>query len=151
MNKKSYEILKNIEILSFIEQNKLKEYIDFIVDKLNKDKEYKPLATYLNSNWFNQNYDLFNFSILKNYKINEDGENKYLEKFYVTNNISESLHAKINKYLPKKSTSYEDFSKTMKLIFLDDNFKTVNIIRYYIKTRALIEIINKENLNNAKK
>ena len=69
MNKKSYEILKNIEILSFIEQNKLKEYIDFIVDKLNKDKEYKPLATYLNSNWFNQNYDLFNFSILKNYKI----------------------------------------------------------------------------------
>lgn len=34
LNKKSYEIIKNIEILSFLKQDNLKKYIDFILDQL---------------------------------------------------------------------------------------------------------------------
>ena len=69
LDKKNYEILKNIEILSFIDKEKLKDYISFIIKYLKKYKINNKLITYLNKNWF-INYDIFNYSDLLKYKIN---------------------------------------------------------------------------------
>jgi tRNA(Ser,Leu) C12 N-acetylase TAN1 len=46
LNKKSYEILKNIEIISFIKEEKLKDYINFIIDKINKDNDFSKITHY---------------------------------------------------------------------------------------------------------
>ena len=64
LNKKAYNIIKNIEILSFINQKNLKIYIKLIEDKLSSDKNYKKLIPYLKKNWFSTNPDLFNYSKL---------------------------------------------------------------------------------------
>ena len=150
LNKKNYEILKNIEILSFIEKANLDEYIEFIIDKLKEKENYNKFIKYLKKTWF-INYNLFNYSDLLKYKINKDGDNLYLKNFYVTNNIAESLHSKINKYLPRNHTSAENFVITMKKVFIDNSIKNNNIIRYDIKTRAIIQIIKDFDLNNETK
>ena len=95
LNKKCYEILKNIEILSFIDKNKLNGYIKFIYNKLEKDNEAKKLIPYLKKNWYDKNPDLYNYSSILKYKRDNEGINKYLERLYITNNISESLHGKL--------------------------------------------------------
>ena len=79
------------------------------------------------------------------------GKTSYLKSFYVTNNIAESLHSKINKYLAKKSTSPENFVVAMKKIFINNNIKNNNMKRYDIKTWALIQIIRDLDLNNEHK
>ena len=107
LNNKCYEIIKNIEILSFIPKNKIPEYIENILKDINKEECFKKLTQYLQKNWFNKNYDLFNYSALIDYKSNLDGENKLMKAFYVTNNVSESLHAKFNSYLPKNQLQHK--------------------------------------------
>ena len=60
LNKKNYEILKNIEILSFIEKANLDEYIEFIIDKLKEKENYNKFIKYLKKTCF-INYNLFNY------------------------------------------------------------------------------------------
>ena len=74
-----------------------------------------------------------------------------LEKFYITNNISESLHKKINSYLPKTSTTPEMFFKAMKKLFLDNCIKKGNTNRFDIKTQAILKIIEDFELNQESK
>ena len=150
LNKKSYEILKNIEILSFINKDNLKEYIKFIYEEIGKDSKYKLLIPYLEKNWFSKNPDMYNYSTLLDYKKKSE-KNKYLEKLYLTNNISESLHSKINYYLPKYSTSSQNFSESMIKVFLDDTIKLETVKRYDIKSRAIIDIIKEFQLNKERK
>ena len=80
LNKKSYEILKNIEILSFIKKDNLQKYIKFINDELKKDSKYKAIVPYLQQNWFNKNSDMFNFANLIDYKKENNEGNNYLDK-----------------------------------------------------------------------
>ena len=148
LNQKCYEILKNIEILSFIDKNKLNGYIKFIYNKLEKDNEAKKLIPYLKKNWYDKNPDLYNYSSILKYKRDNEGINKYLERLYITNNISESLHGKISFYLPKHSATALNFIDAIKKVLLDDKIKIENIKRYDIKTRAIILIIDELNLNN---
>ena len=146
--KETNRFLTRIFILSFPRNIQLIErFKNYYSQYLKKDQKNNKFITYLNKNWF-INYDLFNYSILLKYKINNDGENSYLKSFYVTNNIAESLHSKINKYLPKNYTSPENFVVAMKKIFINNNIKNNNIKRYDIKTRALIQIIKDLDLNN---
>ena len=151
LNKKSYEILKNIEILSFIKKDNLQKYIKFINEELKKDSKYKVIVPYLQQNWFNKNSDMFNFANLIDYKKENNEGNKYLDKLYLTNNISESLHSKINFYLPKYTTSSQNFSESMIKVFLDDSIKIESIKRYDIKSTAIISIIEDLNLNTEAK
>ena len=74
-----------------------------------------------------------------------------MDKLYLTNNISESLHSKINFYLPKYTTSSQNFSESMIKVFLDDSIKIESIKRYDIKSRAIISIIEDLNLNTEAK
>ena len=120
LNKTAFEIIKIIEILYFIIKEKITNYIKFIVDNIEKFKDFKKLNKYLNKNWFSKNTNLFNYSTLLEYIRNKNSNDLILEKFYITNNISESLHKKINSYLPKTSTTPKMFFKAMKKLFLDN-------------------------------
>lgn len=53
----------------------------------------KKLIPYLKNNLFKKNYEFFNYPELL--EKSKGGDDKYLDKFYITNNISESLHAKL--------------------------------------------------------
>ena len=66
---------------------------------------------------------MYNYSVLLNYKKNNENKKTYLDKFYITNNIAESLHGKINYYLPKSSTTPEMFIISMKKILINDSLK----------------------------
>ena len=151
LNKKAYELIKNIEIISFINRDKIKEYITFIKNQLILDEDYKKLVNYLENNWFNKKVDLFNYSKLLNFisgNKNENNNQKILEKFYATNNISESLHSKLNYYTPKAAINSEQFVSSLRKIFLDNTIKTDCIKRNDFKTRAIIKIIQDLDLNN---
>lgn len=80
---------------------------------------------------------MFNFANLIDYKKENIEGNKYLDKLYLKNNISESLHSKINCYLPKYTTSSQNFSESMIKVFLDDTIKIESIKRHDIKSRAI--------------
>ena len=48
-----------------------------------------------------------------------------MEKFYVTNNISESLNSKINYYTLKAAINSEQFVVFLRKIFLDNIIKQI--------------------------
>ena len=60
------------------------------------------------------------YSYLINKYFNDDSK---IQKLYLTNNIIEALHAKINYNLLKRSTTIYDFVNAMIKIFLDDTIK----------------------------
>ena len=66
---------------------------------------------------------------------------------YLTNNIIESIHSKLNFYLPKHKTTIYNFINTLESIILNDKIKISNNNRFDYKSRALILLIQKENLN----
>jgi glutamyl/glutaminyl-tRNA synthetase len=76
---------------------------------------------------------------------------EFLEKFHITNNIAEALHSRINYYLPKSSTSPENFCVSLRKVFINDKIKTNELKRKDIKTKALIAIIESLNLNEKPK
>ena len=55
----------------------------------------------------------------------------------------ESIHSKINLYLPKhKSTKY-NLIKALENIIFNDSMKIANLERYDYKTKALLDLIEK--------
>ena len=68
---------------------------------------------------------------------------------YLTNNIVESLHSKLNFYLPKHKTNKYNFIYAIQNIIFNDSIKLSNICRFDYKTKALILLIEKEKLNDA--
>ena len=69
-----------------------------------ENKFYK----YLNNTRFKKDYRIYNYyKLFEN--VNEDNKN-LLEHMFLTNNIEESLHSKINYYIPKKKINYNFFN-----------------------------------------
>ena len=66
---------------------------------------------------------------------------------YLTNNIIESIHSKINNYLQKHKTTVYNFIKALENIIFNDSIKYNNLHRTDYKTKSLILLIEKENLN----
>ena len=85
---------------------------------------------------------LYNYEDILNIVSNDNSDNKYLEKLYLTNNIIESLNAKINFYLPKKPTNNADFINC--IIKIIDNSKNLenDIKRHDFVSRTLLSLIN---------
>ena len=50
--KEIFSVLKNIEIICFINRDKLIDYQKFLSNNLEKNDKYKKLSTYLNNYWF---------------------------------------------------------------------------------------------------
>ena len=47
LNNNCYEVIKNIEILSFIKKSKIENYIKFIISELEKKEDMNKLIPYL--------------------------------------------------------------------------------------------------------
>lgn len=71
-----------------------------------------------------------------------------MEYFYATNNVEESLHERINKFIGKGITTNLEFLNTIPKIFTSFEFKNNNIIRYDYIIQKIIKINEKKNLNN---
>jgi hypothetical protein len=70
-----------------------------------------------------------------------------MNKLYLTNDIVESIHGKLNYYLPKKITDQHSFLKSLNSIFLNDVINNYTIKRNDYITQSIILLIEKENLN----
>ena len=91
---------------------------------------------------------IYNYAELINL-FNNNNTNVFLEKLYTTNNISESLNAKISLYLPKKPTNNYNFVSSLNNVLsyqlIDDNN---HIYRKDYKTKSLLKLIEQKDLNN---
>ena len=70
------------------------------------------------------------------------------KQIFVTNNIAESLHNKINLYLPNKKITNSNFIFAIRNIFINYELKKENIRRKDYVTRSLIKIANQIYYNN---
>ena len=92
MNKKLYTILKNIEIICFINFDKVDKYKTFLIENISKKEKYKKLCSYLKNYYFIKINNIYNFSnFIKKY----GNDFKYMNKIYLTNNIVETIHCKL--------------------------------------------------------
>ena len=108
--------------------------------------------------------DLFNYyhllddiSKLKNQYIKKNGNKKSeteliskiksLEKVYLTNNICESIHSHISKYIDNKNISKKLFKDTLYYIINHYKYNLRKCIRRVFITRTLIIIIDKYKMN----
>ena len=116
-----------------------------ILNKLDEHRKYDKFISYLKRTWFKKGRKDFNYSkVIKEYYNNI----KIIDKIYLTNNIIESLHSKINSYLPKYKTTVYNFIKSLENVIFNDTIKNISVKRYDFKTRSLLILIDKENLNN---
>ena len=133
--KYGYEILRNIEIICFIDPKLIKDYEIFLKKNLKTEKE-KKLFNYIKNYWLKKDFIIFNYSILKEKTKNK----KVLEQFYIINNIAEWLHSKINYYLPKRRINANDFLYCVKNIMNLNEIKNNKIIRKDIISKTLIKL-----------
>ena len=133
LNKRGYEIIKNLEILCFIDKKNITKYFDFLKNHINKSIEEKKIMEYFEKYWLKKYQNLYNYSEstndiikCKNYFINNNGNNsseknlisklKSLELVYFTNNICESIQSQISNYLPHNRVSKKAFKDTLNYI-----------------------------------
>ena len=164
LNKRSTEILRNLEILTFIDNKNIPSYFEFLKKVISQTEEEKTLMTYLEKYWYKKYKGLYEYGQIikdtikiKNLYVSKNGrrdaENnlisklKSLEKIYFTNNICETIHSKISKYLGDNIISKNKFRDTLNFIMnnYSVNFKN-NMRRDYV-TRTLIILIQKLDLN----
>ena len=108
----------------------------------------KKFFTYVNNNWLNKDPKIYNYYVL--IKKNSDYNNKLKKYFYTTNNIAESLHAKISSYIPKHKISNKDFLYCIKNILNLNEIKINKIKRKDFIARSLIKIsldMDNDNFN----
>lgn len=123
---------------------------------------------YYKKKWINKYKEAFNYydlihDVIKlennyiNKNGNKDSENKLisilksLNKVYLTNNICESIHAKIAKHIPESKITKNSFRDTIDFIIKDYNVHMANCIRKDYISRTLIIITEKYNLNGDRK
>ena len=155
--------MRNLEILSFIDQKQIKIQFKFLKDYFNDYNEKKFMLYYENF-WLKKDYDLFNYSeiikdILKienKYIISKGSEsNKKLlfskvtsiNKLFFTNNICENIHSKISKNIPNGQINKYNLKQTLKYILNSYELNNKEIVRKDFITRTLIIIVEKLNLN----
>lgn len=155
--------MRNLEILSFIDQKQIKIQFKFLKDYFNDYNEKKFMLYYENF-WLKKDYNLFNYSeiikdILKienKYIISKGSEsNKKLlfskvtsiNKLFFTNNICENIHSKISKNIPNGQINKYNLKQTLKYILNSYELNNKEIVRKDFITRTLIIIVEKLNLN----
>ena len=119
-----------------------------MIDKLNTYKGLTKFIKYLNTYIFRLSSRLYNFSELIEY-FQKENSNIFLDKFYTTNNICESLYSKLSFYLPKKPTNNFNFVESVSNMVCNEILnKDKKLYRKHFKTKCLIKIINDTDYNN---
>lgn len=113
-----------------------------------ENEKEKSFYKYLKKSWLNKNPKIYNYYDI----ICEDNEynNKILTHFYATNNVAESIHAKISKYLPTNKINNNDFLYCIKNILIINKIKLNKIKSKDYIARYLRKIslnIKNENFN----
>ena len=117
LNKETFTIIKNIELICFLDIDKVDKFKSFIIETINTKPKYKKFINYLNNYWFKKNNRIYNYSeFFSKYK----NDNLALNKIYLTNNIVESIHGKLNYYLPKHIANNQNFINSLNNIFIND-------------------------------
>lgn len=130
LNKETYEILNNVELLYLIDIDKMERYKKFLLENIDKLNKYKEFVSYIKNFWFKRPNEEYNFSkFIHKYIKNKNA----LEKLYLRNNITESIHAKLNYFLPRHITNQVNFINSFKNISINDAFKNSDIVRKIIK------------------
>ena len=149
LNKYSIEILRNIEILCFIKKASIKKLQDIILNKIKTNIRLKPFCSYLTNYLFKLDYKTYNYEDYLKYFDDNNDNNKYMDKIYFTNNVIESLNAKINSYLPKKIPYNNEFINCITKIFININTIGDKIIRHDYVSKTLIKLISDLNISNS--
>ena len=136
LTKYSFEILRNIELICFIKPCLINDYSKFLKKQFKKEEETK-LYNYLNNNWLKKDPIIFNYYNLLN---SNDKPSFFKEHLYLTNNIAECLHSKLNYYLPKRKINANDFLYGISNILNLNDIKTNQILRKDIITKTLFKI-----------
>ena len=92
------------------------------------------IFSYLEKQWFSKSYNYYNYSDI--FKIHS--LKKILPHFYATNNIEESLHSKINNYLPTRKISCNNFILSLRNILQYNELKKNDIPRKDYITKTLV-------------
>ena len=133
INKYSFEILKNIELICFLPPSYIKTYITFLKEKLKDEKEIR-LFEYLSKNWFNKDYKFYNyFELFDNQSLLD-----ITQHFFATNNIAENLHSKLNLYLIAKKKTVNNFIFLIRNVLINYESKRDQIIRKDYVTKTLL-------------
>ena len=149
LNKFSLEIIRNCELLCFIQKKNINKFKNIIRDSIKDKEKLKPFLKYLENYIFKLNPEIYNYEeLLKLYYTNKNKNKKYLDKLYLTNNICEAINSRINYYLPKRSANNADFVETLNKFLINHEFKENDIIRHDFVTPSLIYLIEEKNLNN---
>jgi hypothetical protein len=146
LNKEIYEIINNVKLLCLIDIDKMEKYKIFLIENIDKLSKYMDFVRYLKNYWFKRpNEEHNHFKFIRSKYIN----NKMaLDKLYFTNNITKSIHAKLNYFLPRHIANQYNFINSLKNMIINDTFKNSDIVRKDYKTKSLLLLIDKENLND---
>ena len=79
LHKMDIEIIRNIEILCFLETDKIKDFKKIILENLSKEDKYKSFINYLKDYIFKMNPAQYNYSKLIEYS-KERNQTKFIEK-----------------------------------------------------------------------
>jgi len=146
MNKKAIEIIKNIELLCFIELKNIKKFETIILDKLKNEDKLNSFIKYLKNYLFKLDPKIYNYTEIINYFKN-NSSNQYLKFLYTTNNICETINSKLNHYLPKQSTTNYNFVQSIIKVISNESFKKKKKTRNDYISRGLLKLIEKEEFN----
>ena len=146
LNCKSCEILKNVELLCFLDIKNIKKFQNIIIDNLEKEEKIKPFINYLKNYLFKLNPKIYNYSEIIKYFKNQNND-KFIKRLYTTNNICESLNSKINFYLPKTKIDNKSFIDSITKVLLNSLILKTDIIRKDYTTQNLLALISDMNLN----
>ena len=135
LSKHTFSLLRNIELICFLNPDLLKKYEKFLESNFKTNEELN-LFKYIKKYWLNKDYNIYNYyELIKNEK---EFKQDILNHFYITNNIAESFHSKLNYYIPKRKITSNDFLKSIKCILNFNEIKNNKIIRKDFITRTLI-------------
>ena len=148
LTKRAFEILRNFELICFIDPKYIDKYKIFLETKMENEKE-KNLFKYLNNNWIKKSPKIYNYYDIISADNNEYA-NKILTHFYATNNVAESIHAKLSKCLPKNKISNTDFLICMQNILNINEVKLNKISRKDYITRSLKKFAYDFEVDNIK-
>ena len=134
LSKTIIELLRNIQMMCFINPLHLKQFSELLKKKLVGDEEQK-FYKYIYNNWIKKDYKIYNY-----YNIFNNNNKLLFSHIYLTNNIAESLHGKISKLIPKVKMSSYDFINVISDLITKNEIKNNEIIRKDFITKTLINI-----------
>ena len=120
-------------MICFLPKSYIKSYSKLLKNKFSDENELN-FYNYLKKNWIDKDAGYFNYyELFNNIYLNEG-----IQHFYDTNNIEESLHNKLNIYIPNKKVNNHNFIISLKNAISNYETPKEKITRHDYVTKSLI-------------